>query len=63
MATIEARLQALESKHAEPLNMMIIILDGDKPTEDQQRQIDEGERIGQKVMVVSFVSPTAKQIN
>ena len=63
MATIEARLQALESKHIEPLNMMIIILDGDEPTEDQQRQIDEGERIGQKVMVVSFVSPTAKQIN
>ena len=47
MATIEARLQALENKHAEPLNMMIIILDGDEPTEDQQRQIDEGERIGQ----------------
>ncbi len=63
MATIEARLQALENKHAEPLNMMIIILSGDEPTEDQQRQIDEGERIGQKVMVVSFVSPTAKQIN
>ena len=63
MATIEARLQALESKHIEPLNMMIIILDGDEPTEDQQRQIDEGERMGQKVIVVSFVSPTAKQIN
>lgn len=54
MATIEARLQALENKHAEPLNMIVIILSGDEPTEEQQRQIDEGERMGQKVMVVRF---------
>ena len=57
MATIEARLQALENKHAEALNMMIIILDGDEPTEDQQRQIDEGERIGRRVIIVGFGKP------
>jgi hypothetical protein len=62
MATIEARLQALESKHAEPLNMMIIILSGEDPNPEQQIEIDECERVGQKVMVVSFVSPTPRQI-
>ncbi len=40
------RLQALENNHMEPLNMLIVILSGDEPTEDQQRQIDEGERKG-----------------
>lgn len=60
MATIEARLQALESKHIEPLNMQVIILEGDKPTEDQQRQIDERGKQGEKVIVVSFLSPTPR---
>ena len=57
MASIEQRLQVLESKQSNPnTNGVIIIIDGEL-TESQQRQIDDAERIGQIVIKVMFISP------
>lgn len=57
MASIEQRLQALESKQSNPnTNGIVVIMDGEL-TESQQKQIDDAERIGQMVIKVMFISP------
>lgn len=56
MASIEQRLQALESKRLKAdKNLIVVFKDGDL-TEAQKDQIKEAELIGQDVMVVEFVS-------
>lgn len=62
MATIEQRLEALEKKQpAVNINCLLIIMDGDDVTEEQQLQIDEAERIGQRVIIVGFGKPDANR--
>lgn len=58
MATIEQRLVALEKKQPMAnINCLLIIKDGDDVSGEQQRQIDEAERIGQRVIIVGFRNP------
>ena len=57
MATIEQRLQALESKQPKAdMSGLLILIEGEI-TEVQQKQIDEAERIGQDVFRVEFIAP------
>ncbi len=53
MATIEQRLQALESKTTGNLSPLILIV-GDDITPEQQQQIDEAESKGRKVVLVNL---------
>lgn len=56
MATIEQRLQALESKQTIASKNCIVIFKIGDITAAQQQQINEAEQIGQQVIVVEFVS-------
>lgn len=51
MATIEQRLQALESKATGNLSPLILII-GDEITPAQQQQVDEAESQGRKVLLI-----------
>lgn len=57
MATIEQRLKALESKALKPSDivMQILIGKGEKPTPEQQAQMDEVERLGGLVIIRQVV--------
>jgi len=62
MATIEQRLQALENKVTNNLNGVVLIIYGDI-TQEQQLEIDEARKNGQKVILVTFVSPDPNRFN
>ena len=53
MATIEQRLQALESKATGNLSLFILCLDGEIAPE-QQQQVDEAESEGRKVLLMRW---------
>lgn len=56
MATIEARLQALENKvNTTDQSMKVFICEGSEPTQEEQKNIDAMGDV--KVMIVLFCKP------
>ena len=53
MATIEQRLQSLESKAIGNLSALILCIDGEI-TPEQQQQVDEAESQGRKVLLIRW---------